>query len=104
MPDTAALNIINVNIDSIEAEGTQKENCNTNISDAQTSNVKQETHGAKENCLNTDEDLENINNANGLDSNTNTNTLTNNFLSSPNIEIDKRKKTKHKTENMQCVW
>ena len=26
MPDTAALNIINVNIDSIEAEGTQKEN------------------------------------------------------------------------------
>ena len=27
MPDTAALNIINVNIDSIEAEGTQRENC-----------------------------------------------------------------------------
>ena len=26
LPDTAALNIINVNIDSIEAEGTQKEN------------------------------------------------------------------------------
>ena len=32
MPDTPALNIINVNIDSIEAEDTQKENCNTNIS------------------------------------------------------------------------
>ena len=57
MPDTAALNIINVNIDFIEAEGTQKENCNTNISDAKTSNVKQETHGAKESCANTDEGL-----------------------------------------------
>ena len=34
MLDTVAFNIINVNIDSIEAEGTQKENCNTNISDA----------------------------------------------------------------------
>ena len=32
MPDTAALNIINANIDSIEAASTQKENCNTNIS------------------------------------------------------------------------
>ena len=29
MPDTATLNIINVNIDSIEAEGTQRENCKT---------------------------------------------------------------------------
>ena len=57
MPDTAALNIINVNNDSVEAEDTQKENCNTNISDAKVSNVKQETHGAKESCTNTDEDL-----------------------------------------------
>ena len=31
MPDTAALNIINVNINSIEAASMQKENCNTNI-------------------------------------------------------------------------
>ena len=45
MPDTAALNIINVNIDSIEAEGTQRENCNTNISNAKTSITKQETQG-----------------------------------------------------------
>ena len=34
MPDTVALKIINVNIDSIEAASTQKENYNTNISDA----------------------------------------------------------------------
>ena len=91
MPDRAALNIINVNIDSIEAEGTQGENCNTNISDAKRSNVKHETHGAKESCTNADEGLKMTNNVNGSDSNTNTNTLTNYFLSSPNIEIDKRK-------------
>ena len=88
MPDTAVLNIINVNIDFIEAAGTKKENFNTNISNAKTSNVKQETYGAKESCTNTDEDLKNSNNVNGLDSNTNTDRLTNYFLSSPNIEID----------------
>ena len=73
MPDTAALNIINVNNDSIgaEAEGTQRENYNTNISNANSSNAKQETHGAKE-CY--------------------TNTIINYFLSSPNIEIDQKKK------------
>ena len=38
-PDTAALNIINVNIDSIEVASTQKENCNTNISDAKKPNT-----------------------------------------------------------------
>ena len=74
MPDTAALNIINVNIDSIEAEGTQRENCNTNISDAKASNAKQETRGAKESCANTDEGLNNTNNINGCASNTDTNT------------------------------
>ena len=61
------------------------------MSDAKTSNTKQETHGAKESCTNTDEDFKNANNINGSDSNTNTNTLTNYFLSSPNIEVDKRK-------------
>ena len=57
MPDIAALNIINVNIDFIEAACTLKENCNTYISDAKTSSTKQETHGAKESYTNTDEDL-----------------------------------------------
>ena len=64
MPDTAALDISNANIDSLQAEGTHKENCNSNISDAKTSNVKQETHGAKKNYTNTDEDLKNTNNVN----------------------------------------
>ena len=57
MPDTAALNIVNINIDSIEAASMWKENCNTNISGAKKTNTKQETHGAKESCTNTDEDL-----------------------------------------------
>ena len=94
MLDTAALNITNINIDSIEAACTQRDNCNTNISDAKTSNVKQETHGANESCTNTDEYLQNANNINGLDSNANANTQTNHFLSSPNTEIDKRKSAK----------
>ena len=63
-----------MNIDSIETVGTQKEKCNTNVSDAKTSNVKQETHGAKENCTSTDEDLKNTSNVSGSDNNINTNT------------------------------
>ena len=31
MPDTAALKIINITLDSLDAEDTQKNNCNTNI-------------------------------------------------------------------------
>ena len=48
MPDTAALNIININIDSIEAASMQKENCNTNIDDTKKTNIRQETHVVKE--------------------------------------------------------
>ena len=81
---------------------TERE-CNTNISDDKTSNVKQETHEAKENCTNTDEDLKNDNNVNGLDSNTNIHTLTIYFLSSSNIEIDIRKSTELTQKNIQCV-
>ena len=47
MPDTAAPYIINLNIGSIEAEGTQRENYNTNISDAKTSNTKQDSWGRR---------------------------------------------------------
>ena len=103
MSDTAAPNIINVNIDSIEAACMQKENCNTNMSDAKTSNTKQETHGVKKSCTNTNEDLKNANNVNGPNNNTNTNTLTNYFLSSPNIEVDKRKSIELAQKYIQCV-
>ena len=91
MPDTAALKIINVNIDSIKATSTWKENYNTNIEDAKRSDPRQEAHVAKESCTNMDEDLKIANNENGFNSNTNINILTNYFLSSPNIEVEKRK-------------
>ena len=58
------------------------------------SSAKQETHGAEEYCINTDGGLKNTNNNNGSAGNTNANTLTNYFLSSPNLEIDKRKSEK----------
>ena len=66
MPDTAALKIININIDSIEAASTWKEECNTNIGDAKESNTRQEAHMAKKNCTNMYEDLKVANNATGL--------------------------------------
>ena len=91
MPDTAALNIINVNINSIETASMQNESYNTNINDAKNPNTKQEAHVAKESCTNMDEDLKIANNVNGSNNNTNINTLTNYFLSSPNMEVDKRK-------------
>ena len=102
MPDTVALNIINVNIDSIEAASIWKENCNTNIGDTKKPNIMQETHVAKESCTNADEDLKITNNVNGSNSNTSINTLTNYFLLSPKMEVDKRKSIElaHKIHNV----
>ena len=91
MPDTAALKIINVNIDSAQAVGTWKEECNTNIGDAKEPNTRQEVHVTKEGCTNMDGDLKVDNDINGFNNNTNVNPLTNYFLSSPNIKEDKRK-------------
>ena len=54
-------------------------------------NIRQETHGVKEGCINTDEDLKIANNVNRSNNNNSINTLTNYFLSSPIIDIDKRK-------------
>ena len=44
----------------------------------------------KESCTNTQEDLKDTN-INRSNNNTNLNTLINHFLSSPNIEVDRRK-------------
>ena len=93
MSDTAALNIININIDSLEAEDTQRSNCNTNTDDTKISHAKQEIHGAGRYCTNTDGFFKNTNNNSGSADNTNAKTLTNYFLSCPNVEIDRRKST-----------
>ena len=87
MADTAALKIININIDSIQAT---EEGCNTNIGYDKEPNIKQDMHVGVSSCTNMDADLKIDNNANGH-SYTNVNTLTNYFLSSPNIKADKRK-------------
>ena len=88
IPDTA---VTNINIDSLEAEDTQRDNCSTNTDDAKIPNAKQEIHGARKHCPNTDGILKSSNNSSEAAANTNTNTLTNYFLSCPNVETDKRK-------------
>ena len=88
MPDTAALKIININIDSLEAEDTQMDNC---IEDTKVSKTKQEIHQAGKCCTNTDNTFKTNNSSNVSTSNTNTNMLTKYFLTCTNIETDKRK-------------
>ena len=88
MQDTAVLKIININIDSIQAA---KDECNTNIDNAEESNTTQEVHVVEKSCTNMDADSKVNNNVNGHNDNNNVNTLTNYFLSSPNVEADKRK-------------
>ena len=74
-----------------EAASMWKENCSTNIDVTKKPNIRQETHVVKESCTNMDEDLKIASNAKGSNNSTSINTLTNYFLSSPNMEIDKRK-------------
>ena len=88
MPDTAALKIIVINIDSIQAE---KEECSANIGNTMESNTTQEAHVAEKSCINTEADSKVNIKVNGHSNNTNPNTITNYFLSSPNVEADKRK-------------
>ena len=91
IPDTAALKIIDINIDSIQAE---KEECNANIGDARESNTTQEVCMVEMSCINMDAGSKVNNKVNSHSDNTNPNTITNNFLSSPNVEADKRKSIK----------
>ena len=82
MPDTAALNIINLNIDSIQLEIA---NCKTNR--------EQEMHTMAEGCTNTDAEEINKQDANGQNDqniSNNSNNSVNYFLSSSNIMADKR--------------
>ena len=76
MPDTAALKIININIDSLDVEDTQQDNCSTNIDATKVSNAKHEIHGARKCCTNRDGILKITNNNNESIFNPNANTLT----------------------------
>ena len=91
MPDTAALKLINVNIDSIQAEVAE---CKTNTGDARKSNITQETHVGEKGCADTDADSKSKHSTNGQNNQDNAYKVTNYFLSSPNVEADKRKSVK----------
>ena len=80
MPHTAVLNIINLNIDSIQAEMAE---CKTNRG--------QETHAAAEGCTNMDAGVITTQDANGQNVQNNSNKSINYFYSSNNIDADKRK-------------
>ena len=88
IPDTAALKIININIDSIQAA---KEECNTNIGDTEESNTTREEPVVEKSCTNMDADSKVNNIVNGHNINSNVNNLTNYLFCSPDVEADKRK-------------
>ena len=69
MPDTAALQIINLNIDSIQAELAE---CKTNI--------KQEMHTVAKACTNMDTGVKTKQDANGQNGQSNTNKSINYFF------------------------
>ena len=88
IPDTAALKLINIDVDSVQAEVAE---CKTNTYDMGVSNIKQETHTVDKGCANTDTYSKIKQNTNGQSCQDNANKITNYFFSSPNVEADKRK-------------
>ena len=91
MPDKWALKIIDINIDSLEAEDIWKGTCNTNTDATKVSNAKQEIHGAGKGCTNMDGIFKANKNNSGSAINPNANTLTKCFLLCPNFETHIRK-------------
>ena len=85
---TAALNLINVNIDSIQAEATE---CKTNTGNMRESNRTWEMHVVEKGYANTDVDSKIKYSTNGQNDKDNVNKINNYFLSSPNVEADERK-------------
>ena len=80
MPHMAALNIINLKIDSIQAEIAE---CKTNRG--------QQTHAVMEGCTNMDAGVITKQDANTQNNQHNSNKSINYFYSSNNIDADKRK-------------
>ena len=80
MPDTAALKLININIDSIRAKVVE---CKTN--------VIQEMHVVEKGCANMDVDLKTKQGANSQNSQNNAIKKINYFFSSSNVDADKEK-------------
>ena len=94
MPDIDALQIININIYSIDAEDAGINEQNINTSATQEANTKQETHGAAKCCANTDSISNSTNNSTKSMVDTNAykqNKPTKYFLSGPGYDTDKKK-------------
>ena len=80
MPDTAALKLINLSIDSIQVEVAE---CKTN--------TKQEMHMVAKGCTYMDADSKTTQGTNSQNSQNNANKSINYFFSSSNVDADKRK-------------
>ena len=89
--DTDALQIININIDFIDAEDMGNSEWYINTSTTKESNTNQETGGAAKCCATTDSISKSTKNSTKSMVNTNANKPTNYFLSGPNCDIDKKK-------------
>ena len=90
MPDTDALNIININIDSIDVDVAKKE-CHANTKTVQGSNVEQEIDRGGRCCTNTDSISKSANNSTKSVVKTNPDKSTIYFLAGPNCDSNKRK-------------
>ena len=81
MLDIAALKLINIHIDSIQAEMAEYK-----------TNTEQEMHTMEEGCTNMDTDSKTKQGANGQNGQNNAKKPINYFFSSSNVDADKRKK------------
>ena len=88
MPDTAALKLININIDSIQAEVAE---CKTNTDNMRKANIEWDMHAVEKGCANTDTAFKTKQGANGQNSHNNANQITNYFFASSDVDADKRK-------------
>ena len=93
MPDTAALNIINLNIVSIQVEIMS---CKTNKG--------QKTHTVAEGCTNRDTDGIIKQEANGQNGQNHSNKSINYFYSSKNTDADKRKSSAMTQKIHDTFW
>ena len=95
MPYTTVLNIMNINIDYIQAEITE---CKTNIG--------QETHAIAKGCTNMDAVVIDKHDANSQNDQNTSNKSINYFYSSNNRDVGKRKSstmTQKMHKNWQCL-
>ena len=88
MPDTAALKLININIDSIQADVAE---CKTNTGDMRKANIEQDMHIVEKGCANMDMDFKTKQGTNGQKSHNNANKITNYFFLSSDVDADNRK-------------